>query len=273
MTKVQWMRIKKFVPQPIRKTLRPLYLRMLPAPRQFVILTRGRSGSNMLVSLLGTHPKIHMQNEIFHEAIVTTKDVLAAINSAGAVNYMKQCFQRMDYEITSGFKLLYPYLEPEYAERVGIPSLPGVVEYLAQEKAIQIIHLKRRNKLKTLTSVKLARLSRKYISFDDQDPMNDEQHILLTAEECEIFFLQMEAWETKYDQLFAGDRLLNLFYEDLVADIPGKSREIQSFLQVPCFPLAPTTKKQTSKPLSETLGNYAELKAHFQASRWSNYFA
>lgn len=273
MTKVHWMRIKKYIPRPIRKTLRPLYLRILPAPRQFVILTRGRSGSNMLVSLLSIHPKIHMQNEIFREAIITSESVQAEINSAGAVGYVKQCFQRLDYEIAKGFKLLYPYLEPEYAERVGIPSLPGVVEYLAQEKAIQIIHLKRRNKLKTLTSVKLARLSRKYVSFDDQDSMNDEQQILLTVEECESFFLQMEAWEIKYDQLFAGDRLLNLFYEDLVADISGKSREIQNFLQVPYYPLAPTTKKQTSKPLTDTIANYTELQAHFQASPWSNYFA
>ncbi|MCU0489862.1 MAG: sulfotransferase domain-containing protein [Anaerolineales bacterium] len=267
------MSIKKYIPQPIKKTLRPLYLRMLPAPRQFVILTRGRSGSNMLVSLLCLHPKIHMQNEIFHEAIVTSQGVQAAINSAGAVSYVKQSFQRMDYEIATGFKLLYPYLEPEYAERIGVRSLPGVVDYLAQEKNIHIIHLKRRNKLKTLASVKLARLSKKYIRFDDQDPMNDEQQILLTAEECESFFLQMEAWETKYDQLFAGDRLLNLYYEELVADIPGKSREIQNFLQIPYYPLAPTTKKQTSKPLPETIANYAELKAHFQASPWGSYFS
>lgn len=267
------MRIKKYIPQPIRKPLRLLYLRVLPAPKQFVILTRGRSGSNMLVSLLGMHPKIHMQNEIFHESIITCEGVQAKINAAGAVGYVKQSFQRMDYEIASGFKLLYPYLEPEYAKRVGIPSLPGVVDYLGQEKNIQIIHLKRRNKLKTLTSVKLARLSKKYVSFEDQDPMNDEQQILLTAEECESFFLQMEAWETKYDQLFAGDRLLILFYEDLVTNIPGKSREIQNFLQVPHCPLAPTTKKQTSKPLTDTIANYAELKAHFQNSPWSNYFA
>jgi hypothetical protein len=227
----------------------------------------------MLVSLLGLHPKINMQNEIFHEAIITCDSVQAAINVTGVVGYVNQCFQRMDYEIATGFKLLYPYLEPEYAKRVGIPSLPGVVDYLAQEKTIQIIHLKRRNKLKTLVSIKLARLSKKYIRFDDQDPMNDEQQLLLTTKECETFFLQMEAWETKYDQLFAGDRLLNLFYEELVADIPGNAREIQNFLQVPYYHLAPTTKKQTSKPLPDTIANYAELKAHFQASPWGSYFS
>jgi len=276
------MEIKRFIPKSIKKAIKPFFLRVLPlprpffiitrGPRPFLVITRGRSGSNFLVSMLESHPNLYLHYEIFLEEKLRTVSIQQMINSIGAIEYIKQCYRQRGYEEAIGCKILYYQLEPEYAERMKIPSISLVQGYLRRSCQIKVIHLKRRNKLKILTSVKLARLTRQWSLRADENPLSNKLQISLTPEECENEFLQIEGWEMKYDQLFQYHPLINVYYEDLIADIPLMTKQILDFLKVPYKPLTTNLKKQSNRPLSEIITNYSELQAYFCNTRWAEFF-
>lgn len=265
-------KIHRYVPRPVKKVLKPLYFKILPPPTPFIVLTRGRTGSNLLLSFFGNHPEIRMQNEIFGQYLMETAAYTTAINEHGAPSFLRDFYKRRDRELAVGAKILYYQIEAEYADRFNVPSLVDVPAYLQKVYRLKIVHLKRRNYLKTIVSWKLAHQTNQWVRLNNDEVMNDETQIVLTPEECMQEFSKLEEWERKYDLYFENQPGITLYYEDLIKAPQEIANEIFDFLQVKRMEVTPGTKKQTSKPIQEIISNYSELKTYFQNSRWSIFF-
>ncbi|MGH9030615.1 MAG: sulfotransferase [Acidimicrobiia bacterium] len=245
----------------------------LPRPTPYCIVARGRCGSNLLCSLLRSHPKVRDAGEAIGDwAFAQEGSALRRhLLEHGSVAYVEALFRRRRYESASGFKVLYEQLEPAYAERQGVPDLPDVLEFLRSKRMVRIIHLKRRNRLETLVSKEVAFAVREHVLLHGDGAANDVT-IQLSPEQCEEEFRRIGAWEERYDEIFHRHVLLQLSYEDLASDMDHESLRVQEFLGVSSRPLHTRMRKQIRKPMAQVIENYAELRKEFVDTPWASYF-
>jgi len=195
----------------------------------------------------------------------------AEILSLGTAAYVKQCFRRRLFESTIGIKILYYQVEHRYGQRWGVSGLPNVLELLKSQQDIKIVHLKRRNYLKTLASIRFASLTKKY-AVREQTKTVDNFSIELTADECEHEFSRIRQWERLYDDIFKDHKILEIYYEILVTEQGRECDRILDFLSVPRRTLTTGLKKLRKRPLSEVVKNYYELKRYFSRTEWARFF-
>lgn len=247
--------------------------RVLPDPTPYCIVTHGRTGSNLLCSLLRSHPKVHDAGEALgdwafaHEGSTLRRDLL----ERGSTAYVTAMYRRQRLESASGIKVLYAQFEPEYAARQGVPDLVDLLTFLRRERAIRIIHLKRENRLETLVSMDVARDVREH-RLVAGDGAAHGSTISLSPQRCVQEFTRIGEWEKRFDDAFRQHALLDVTYEALVADRDHESRRVQDFLGVPLRPLQTDLRKQIRRPMAQVIENYAELTAALAATPWARYF-
>lgn len=144
---------------------------------------------------------------------------------------------------------------------------------LAAARDIHVIHLKRRNILRTLISRKIAAKKDSWATTTagrlDAGP---HKAVSFTREELEERFRRTRRWEAEGDRRFATHPLLSVRYEDLARDPGGTVAQVLDFLGVQRVPLATDLRKQNPERLSDLVSNYAELKAAFAGSQWAAFF-
>jgi LPS sulfotransferase NodH len=245
---------------------------LLPSPPiRFVVLTRGRTGSTYLLSLLESHPRIRVWGEVFGEARLRRHYIKARILANGPVRYLERCFERKGWEAAAGIKIMYRHFETDYALAWGIPELPKILAFLKKSKDLKIIHLKRRNKLKAIVSGKMAAATRQYIVTKEAKRAAGVQ-IELFPDECEQKFEQIANWEKTYDESFEDHEKLNIYYEDLTADTESEHNRVLDFLGVAKRRLRAKTIKQRVRPIHKVVKNYEELREKFVGTEWEEFF-
>lgn len=195
-----------------------------------------------------------------------------AILSLGPRLYVERSFKRTRFERVVGLKLLYYQVEEEYGEKWGIDGLRDAMDFLKSQRDIRIIHLKRRNRLETLTSLRVAGLTHQYQRREDQAEQGDHLKIALTPDECEQAFGQMAEWEKLCDGAFVDHDMLEVYYENLVAEQRVECHRLLDFLSLTRRTLTSPLRKQRSRPLSDVIENYVELKQHFAETGWGRFF-
>lgn len=256
----------------IKRTLvQPLAAALMKPPARFVIMSRGRTGSNLLSSLLRSHPAVRVHGEVVGEFVLRDPDQKAEILAVGPREYVKRCLDRALFESTIGVKFLYYQLERDYEETWGVPGLTGVGEFLRSEPDIKVIHLKRLNRLETLTSIRVAAVTKEYQTRNRSSSANHVR-ISLAPGDCEEEFNRIGRWERNYDEFFKDHETFDACYETLVAKWQEEFDRILDFLGVRRRILRTSMQKQRSKHLSETIENYEELKANFSGTEWSAFF-
>lgn len=223
------------------------------------------------MSLLSSHPQIKQYGEIVGESILRVSDVQAKIKAVGPVRYIQNSFKKRFYKHAVGMKILYHQLKERYAEKWEIAELSDILEGIRNQDDIKIIHLKRRNRLKTLISGELARLTKEYVK-REQNSQTKEVPIALTPEQCELFFEKIDQNEKYFDTCFQSHPVLDIYYEDLTADINLTCNKISDFLGLKRCKLKSNTFKQSQKPLSERIQGYEELKCYFKNSSSELFF-
>jgi LPS sulfotransferase NodH len=149
------------------------------------------------------------------------------------------------------------------------------MEFLKSQQDIKIIHVKRRNRLKTLTSIRVAAVTRKFYNTSrtgDQTEKGDNIRIGLTVDECEKEFRLIGKWEELYDDAFRDHEMLEVYYEDLVAQRQVECDRILDFLGVQQRPLTTPMMKQRKSTLSDAIENYDDLKKDFAGTEWAAFF-
>src|SRR5690606_26460474 len=106
--------------------------------RKFIVLSRSRTGSNLLISFLNSHPNIRARGEMF-----------ARLNGKNCKDVLARGFARQPFYVkATGFKIFYYHPMDDDSGHVW--------DVLAELDDLRIIHLKRRNILRTLISRKIA---------------------------------------------------------------------------------------------------------------------
>ncbi len=241
--------------------------------KKFIILGWPRTGSNFLRGLLNSHEQIIAFSEIFREydsidwGILgynsRSAQLLSLIQSDPIKFIETKIFKKYPKQISAvGFKIFYYHARNEAWE----PIWP----YLQKKQDLSIIHLKRRNILKTYLSEMRARQTGQWVNTagntTDHTPISLDYHASLEK------FIAVREEEEKHDVFFENSRKLDVLYEELARNRVSESDRIQKFLGVEGRVLTPSTYKQTKRPLAETISNYFELKEKFKGTEWAAFF-
>jgi LPS sulfotransferase NodH len=239
---------------------------------RFIILGRSRSGSNFLRGLLNAHSQIIVFEELFKnpDTIGWGLDgypqggrTLQRFQSDPVQFVEQDVFKKLSERIKAvGFKIFYYHAHGTRLEPIW--------DYLKDHTEIRVLHLKRRNILKTHLSKKRAELTDSWINLTGTHEQIPE--ITLDFDECRADFEQTRTWERSYDEFFESHRKLELFYEDLAPNYAERMKNVQEFLGVDYENVQPQTYKQASRPLSDSIANYLELKRQFKGTPWEEFF-
>jgi len=264
--------------------------------RRFVILTTGRSGSTWLAEALNSHDEVVCFGSLFE----VNADYVS-FDSPGYDNFDDAAIAQRDAEPLSflrervfgdhparavGFKI-------QYTNWFGFP---GLLEELAADAALRVIHLRRRNLLRTLASLRLAERTGQYhakpLRVGPQRMLQALRHplravgrlrsrmetrtyappsIRLSVEECREFFMRAKLEAQRHDELFAGHDRLDVDYEEMVDDFAAVSRRLQQFLGVTQRTLTYTQRPLNAAPARDMIANYDELRDAFQGAPSADY--
>jgi len=231
---------------------------------KFIVLSRSRTGSNLLLNSLKKHPHIQVFGEIFRGGV--NDDVKAAVIESAEDYLEKNIFKHYDKSIRAiGFKIFYQH--PVW-DRSG-----NVWSYLQNLDKLKVIHLKRNNILRALVSQKIAFKTDVWKAVDTKDESRaDDRKVRLSKEECEAFFEKTRAWEADGDRMFCDKALLQISYEELANDYQDQMQRVLAFLEVSPVKMQPQTRRQNPESLRELITNYDQLKESFAGSPWQEFF-
>ena len=270
-------RIKKMTKDLLRASTGRLADALCSPSTTLVIFSRGRTGSNLLASLLKSHPQVRHHGEILGESYLRHDFIRNEINRIGSVPYFEWSTRRMLTERVVGVKFLYHQLESEYARRWDVPDIPAVVPALEERTELPVIHLKRRNLLATLVSWKLAHQTHRWHQRgqgqrSQGDSVDGEITIDLSYDECRDEFTQTEERQRFYDTAFAKHPFVEMYYEDLVADRRGEMARVLKLLNLESYELQSPLRKQSTRTLKDILANFVELRQRFAGTPYAEFF-
>jgi LPS sulfotransferase NodH len=264
-----------------------------------MILASARTGSNLLSSLLSRHSSIKVYGELFNLDALPRPSLLEALEDP--VRYLRnRVYKARPGEIAAvGFKMFYDHLTRDYFQKLVNPSeaseqlqdkfrqfasfidanydwptldarFRDAWDFLVADQSLMVIHLKRRNILNTLVSLKTAFVTTQWWTSTSGGQATTTLH--LDPEECRSYFEKLDTSAEQADALFGKHPKLEVLYEDLVEAREETLERILSFLNVELQPLSTGMQKQIVAPASEIVANYGQLKDCFQHTKWHAFF-
>lgn len=221
----------------------------------FLILTRSRTGSNLLVSMLDSHPSIIARGELLGRLAGRSLDDLLTDAYCRTLPHIKAV----------GFKLFYYH--PIDGDPVTVWRRLGGIDDL------RIIHLKRRNVLRTLLSRKIAGSTNIWRRQSGANTLDASvRRVEMSYEELSEGFEETQRWELAAQSWFGAGITLEVAYEDLTSSPEAQFRRITQALGVPIAEPRIALQRQNPEPLDELLANYRSLKHAFAGTSWATFF-
>lgn len=222
--------------------------------KRFMILARSRTGSNLLASFLNSHPNVYIVGEIF-----------ARLHGSDYRRALRKLFSKHpSYVKAVGFKIFY-YHPIDDAQS-------GLWDDLTRASDLYVVHLKRRNVLRTLLSRKIVGKDDMWASRRERPDAADTRRVEFTADELRDGFLETENRQLEAEKRFRNHNVVEIHYEDLAADPSRQFERVTNWLGVPARVPKSSLRKQNPEKLSELIANYAELKSEFAGTAWGRYF-
>lgn len=225
--------------------------------KHFIIVARDRTGSNLLLQFLNSHPNIKADWEIFNKLAGESEEEI-----------LSKCFSRQPFYIKAkGFKIFYMHPMDDNTGKIW--------DMLQAMHDLHVIHLKRKNILRTEMSSKIAYLTGVWrIRPGDKRPEANRNTVTihLSKEELEQRFELTKKWENRADHRFNNHHKLTIYYEDLSSWPKEVFRTITDFLGVEYRQPHSTMRKQATRRMKEVISNYDELKTSFFETEWQSFF-
>jgi len=239
---------------------------------KFVIIGCGRSGTNLLRSLLNSHSKIIAFGEIFRRygeigwsmpGYNKTPGELSLISSDPVQFLDKYVFRRYPIQVSAvAFKLFYYHAQND--------EWRPIWSYLQNNKNIHIIHLRRKNMLATRLSKEFA--FRTNLWEKRNDTVLDNPQIELDYQRLIEAFEKTREFEQRTDLAFNKHKKICITYEDLCDNNELIIKQVLDFLGLEYESTKTNLCKQNKKKLSDSISNYHALKDKFRGTSWSEYF-
>jgi LPS sulfotransferase NodH len=220
--------------------------------RKFIILSRSRTGSNLLLSYLNNHPNIVANHEIFQRP-----------SKKGYEKILNKQFKMYPKSIKAvGFKIFYNH--PLGEENNELWS------ELVNMKELYVLHLKRKNILRTLISLKLALVSDTWVKYSSEH--SKKKSVTFTKSELMEGFIQTKNWEMRGEEMFNDHPLLTIWYEELISESVETFNNITDFLNLEPSEVNTYLKKQNPEKSRNLISNYDELINGFLGTPWESFF-
>lgn len=238
------------------ETLQRAYFRLFghPVNQRFMIVGNARTGSNYLLDGLKTSPGIRMYHEIFasHNRQLGTdfEEILSTI-----YQHESKSTQMV------GFKVFYNHLTDEEWQK------------LAACKDLKIIHLTRRNRLRTVISLEIAFKTGRWTNAGNSAGPK-EKRITLDPLKLLKRLEQIEEGEAATRARFCDRPMLEIVYEELVQSPHQMFASVGTFLGVDGIdPGQIRLKRQNPESLAQLIVNYDEIESVLKNSRFAEYLA
>ncbi|MCF6436109.1 sulfotransferase [Pseudoalteromonas sp. MMG022] len=222
---------------------------------RFVILSAPRSGSNMLCTMLQSHPDILCHHEIFNPnglfyalPLRTSEFSLAdgiQHRDAQPLRCLSRLWQSNLGHKAVGFKMTHCQNQT-------------VFSHLLHDSGIKKIILERRNQLKVHVSKLIAEQSGVWEDYSTLPP-HARCQVKVDIEQLQTdIALNQSYYQQIRDTLhLCGQDWCEVEYEAI--NTPSQRRLMLEFLNLDNVPLVAQSRKQTPKDLSEVIVNYQEL--------------
>ncbi len=221
------------------------------APRRFVILCLGRTGSTHLQSMLDFHSQARCYGEIFGEGKPPT---LAASGSTDPRAFVTEMLAAGP-ERAAGFKL------PINSIRLQ----PAAAAVVRDDPEMAVIRLSRRNRLAQLVSRQL--LASTGVSQSIFGSYGDAT-VRLEPQACIKALERIATEERELDGLAGGHDTFELAYEEL-GEV-ARLEALQRFLGLDPQPLRSWFERLRTRPLRETVENWDEIITALSGTPYEN---
>ena len=218
-----------------------------------ILLTRSRTGSNMLIDALREHPNIIAHSEIFKRT-----------HSVEEINEtLSKIYRNVSYYCnTVIFKVFYYHPYDSELNRY-------LFEKLINDKSYQIIHLKRRNILRMHLSRKIAEKTKSYLFNTDQ--ISDNKSVEISFEELSRVHNETMTYYQFVKESFVQHDVHELFYEDLIESRVAFD-DLLFFLKLKKIDFRTKMRKQNPEELRVLITNFDDLKKRCSGSDFELYF-
>jgi LPS sulfotransferase NodH len=144
---------------------------------------------------------------------------------------------------------------------------------LASHKGLKILHIMRRNRLRTIVSLEIARRTDRWAQTEASsrfDPI--EKEVRLETSNLVTRLDQIATDERLIRERFEDQFMYEVYYEDLVADPISRFEDVTKFLEVQQIDVGKIKlRKQNPEPLSVLISNYKSVRALLQKTKYESY--
>jgi len=236
------------------RTLQRAYFRVLghQIDQRFAIIGHARTGSNYLLNGLKSSPSIRMYHEIF-----------ADHNRQIGKDFDKIFSTIFQYESKAtrivGFKIFYNHLTEEEWKK-----------FMAC-KDLKVIHLIRRNRLRTIISLEIAFKTGQWMKSKNSGRLT-EKRITLDPSKLIERLEQIENEEAAARARFRDRQTLEIVYEELVQAPQEVFASVGRYLGIDGIDSGRIRlKRQNPETLQQLIVNYDEVKAKLKNTRFAEY--
>jgi LPS sulfotransferase NodH len=225
-----------------------------PIDQRFAIVGNARTGSNFLLDGLKSSPSIRMYHEIFADH---NRRVGQDFDKVFSTVFQPE--SRATNVV--GFKVFYNHLtEDEWQKFLSC-------------KDLKIIHLIRRNRLRTVISLEIAFKTGQWTkSGNGNSGEFREKCLILNPSKLLKRLEQIEKGESTARMRFHDRQVLEVVYEELIQSPKLIFESIGAYLGVEGIdPSRIRLKRQNPEPLQQLIINYDEIEATLQNTRYAKY--
>lgn len=220
--------------------------------QRFAIVGNARTGSNYLLDGLKSSPAIRMYHEIF-----------ASHNREVGKDFDKILSTVFQYESKAtkvvGFKVFYNHLTDEEWRK------------LLAHRDLKVIHLTRRNRLRTVISLEIAFKTGQWTKAGNSGGPK-EKRVTLDPQKLLNRLEQIEEGEAVTRQRFCDREILEIVYEELVQSPHQEFARVAAYLGVDGVdPNKIRLKRQNPERLPQLIVNYDEVATVLQNTRFAEY--
>lgn len=218
---------------------------------KFIVITRSRTGSNLLISFLNSHPNIMAKGELFRRLEGLTSKKLwdkIFINKPKKMKYI-------------GFKIFY-YHPLDCNDK-------AVWDFIKKDQNIRLIHLTRQNMLKTIVSREIADKTNTWSNKSRNNIQIKDKQVEIDIDYCLNELEITHQFENKTRNEFNREFFMEITYEDLIRDNQKIMNEVFDFLDIEETKVKSSYKKQNKEKLEDLIINYKELYNALKRTKWS----
>lgn len=240
--------------------------------KKFIVAGIQRTGTTFIRTCIDSHPAVRCVGEAFKVKNARGK---AYGGEHGYASYLDESRMRWLRHYVARKGMISEYLDSLYAlpgyEAVGFKLMyshakrfPCIVPYML-ENNVSVVHVERKNVLKTLVSVITARARGAHHSTKKVGVTQIE----LDATNLVQRLARIQADGQRWTEVFEGKvPYIKVTYEDFVADRDAESAKVQAFLEVAPHPLESALRKLNPDDLSKIITNFDAVRAQLEGSEF-----